>query len=237
MNQIMPFQYEKKQVRTILVDGEPWFAAKDVCDILEITWSGSKTLSSISDKHKGLVNFTTPGGNQELWAVDEPGIYKLIMRSNKSEAEKFQDWITEEVLPTIRKDGMYSMVPRTYPEALRALADEIEKRQTAEAQIASMTPKAEFFDQVADSKDAIDIGSAAKVLNMGIGRNRLFEFLRDKQVLMSNNQPYQTYIDRGYFRTIEQKYSKSDGSTQINIKTLVYQKGLDFIRKLLSQSA
>lgn len=237
MNQIMPFQYDGNQVRTVLIDGQPWFAAKDVCDILEITWSGSKTLANISEKHKGLVNFTTPGGNQELWAVDEAGLYKLIMRSNKPEAEKFQDWVTEEVLPTIRRDGIYAMIPKTYPEALRALADETEKRQAIEAQVAAMLPKAEFFDQVADSKDAFDIGSAAKVLNMGIGRNRLFEFLRDKQVLMDNNQPYQKYVDRGYFRTIEQKYNKPDGSTQINIKTLVYQKGLDFIRKLLSQPA
>ena len=237
MNQIMPFQYDGNQVRTVLIDGQPWFAAKDVCDILEITWSGSKTLANISEKHKGLVSFTTPGGNQELWAVDEAGLYKLIMRSNKPEAEKFQDWVTEEVLPTIRRDGIYAMIPKTYPEALRALADETEKRQAIEAQVAVMLPKAEFFDQVADSKDAFDIGSAAKVLNMGIGRNRLFEFLRDKQVLMDNNQPYQTYVDRGYFRTIEQKYNKPDGSTQINIKTLVYQKGLDFIRKLLSSQS
>jgi len=70
-------------------------------------------------------------------------------------------------------------------------------------------------------------------LNMGIGRNRLFEILRDKRILMNDNKPYQTYIDRGYFRVIEQKYTKPDGSTNINIKTLVYQRGLDYIRKIL----
>ena len=99
-----------------------------------------------------------------------------------------------------------------------------------------MKPKAEFFDAVADSKDAIDIGSTAKVLNMGIGRNRLFELLRNEGVLMANNQPYQAYIDRGYFRTIEQKYTKPDGSTHIYIKTLVYQRGLDYIRQLVANS-
>lgn len=156
------------------------------------------------------------------------------MRSNKAEAEKFQDWVTEEVLPAIRRDGMYSLIPKTYPDALRAYADEMEKRQLAEAKVAELTPKAEFFEAVAESKDAIDIGSAAKVLNMGIGRNRLFEILRNKQVLMQNNQPYQTYIDRGYFRTVEQKYAKPDGSTHISIKTLVYQKGLNYIRQLCS---
>lgn len=102
-------------------------------------------------------------------------------------------------------------------------------------EIALLKPKAEFFDQVADSKTAIEIGEAAKVLNMGIGRNRLFQFLRDNDILMNNNQPYQQYIDRGYFRTIEQKYTKPDGTTHINIKTLVYQRGLDYIRKLLKK--
>lgn len=97
-----------------------------------------------------------------------------------------------------------------------------------------MAPKAEFFDAVAESKDAIDLGSAAKVLNMGMGRNGLFDFMRENAILMPNNQPYQKYIDQGYFRTIEQKYTKPDGTTCINIKTLVYQKGLDFIRKQLT---
>ena len=114
-------------------------------------------------------------------------------------------------------------------EFLYQLAQTLEDK---ERQIAVLTPKAEFFDAVTDSTDAIDIGSAAKVLNMGIGRNKLFLYLRRKGVLMGNNQPYQEYIDRGYFRVIEQKYTKPDGSTHINIKTVVYQKGLDYIRKL-----
>lgn len=97
-----------------------------------------------------------------------------------------------------------------------------------------MKPKEEFFDAVADSKDAIEIGKVAKVLNYpGIGRNKLFEILRDKGILMKDNVPYQKYIDNGCFRTIEQKYSMSDGETRISIKTLVYQKGVDYIRKIL----
>ena len=97
-----------------------------------------------------------------------------------------------------------------------------------------MKPKEDFFDAVADSKDAIEIGKVAKVLNFpGIGRNKLFEILRRKGILMKNNIPYQKYIDNGCFRTIEQKYSLPDGETRISIKTLVYQKGVDYIRKVL----
>lgn len=82
-------------------------------------------------------------------------------------------------------------------------------------------------------KDAITIGEAAKVLNMGVGRNRLFQILRNNKILQSNNVPYQEYIDRGYFRVIEQQWTKPDGENCISIKTLVYQNGLDFIRNTI----
>ena len=100
---------------------------------------------------------------------------------------------------------------------------------------AELQPKADFFDAVADSKSAIELGTAANVLGIkGIGRNKLFYILREKKILKDNNEPYREYIDRGYFRTIEQKYSKPDGTICISIKTLVYQRGLDFIRKMLN---
>lgn len=100
----------------------------------------------------------------------------------------------------------------------------------------AMKPKAEFFDAVTDSKDAIPMADVAKVLDMGIGRNKLFEFLREKGILMSDNRPYQRFIDAGYFRVVEQKYDKGYGETGINIKTLVFQKGVDYIRRKLSES-
>jgi len=98
-----------------------------------------------------------------------------------------------------------------------------------------MKPKEEFFDTVTESKDAVDIGTLSKVIG-GIGRNTLFQLLRDKEVLMTNNIPYQTFIDRGWFRVIEQKYTKSDGTTCINFKTLVYQKGVNKIIHLIKEA-
>lgn len=127
-------------------------------------------------------------------------------------------------------------MPQTYAEALRALADKAEETERLALENKELKPKAEFFDAVADSKDAIEIGSVAKVLNFpGVGRNKLFSILRDSKVLMDNNIPYQKYIDMGYFRTIEQKYAKPDGEGCISIKTLVYQKGVEAIRKLLKK--
>ena len=98
-------------------------------------------------------------------------------------------------------------------------------------------PKVEFYDTVTGSSDTLDFGAVAKVINKnGYGRNKLFKFLRRKKILMQNNQPYQKYIDNGCFRTIETKFTKSNGEISINIKTLVYQKGVDLISKLLDKN-
>ena len=188
---------------------------------------------------KGVSQIDTLGGNQEMTVINESGLYNVIIRSDKPEAKAFKRWLTHDVLPSIRKHGMYATDdlindPDLAIRAFTQLKIEREKRAALAAQNAIMAPKAEFFDAVAESKDAIDLGSAAKVLNMGMGRNGLFDFMRENAILMPNNQPYQKYIDQGYFRTIEQKYTKPDGTTCINIKTLVYQKGLDFIRKQLT---
>lgn len=136
-------------------------------------------------------------------------------------------------------------IPKDYPTALRAYADALERKQELEeknklllTENERMKPKEEFFDAVTDSKDAIDMGQVAKVLNYPkIGRNKLFEILRDNGILQQNNQPYQKYIDCGYFRVVEQKYEARPGEIRINIKTLVFQKGIDYIRKILEKVA
>ena len=102
-----------------------------------------------------------------------------------------------------------------------------------EAQLTDAQPKIAFFDSVTNSKDAIDMKDAAKVLNIGIGRNTLFQRLRDLKILMENNTPYQTFIDRGYFRVIESRWTTPQGEVKISLKTVVYQRGLDFILKEL----
>lgn len=119
------------------------------------------------------------------------------------------------------------------PEKIMARALEIAQKEisTLNVQIEMQKPKVEFFDAVANSKTAIQIGDVAKVLDIkGVGRNKLFEILRKEKILMNDNLPYQTYIDRGYFRVIEQKYNVRD-EVRINFKTLVYQRGVNFIRK------
>lgn len=130
-------------------------------------------------------------------------------------------------------------LPQTKAEAYRALAEAAEREELLLLQIAEAQPAVDFFAQVADSKDAIPIASAATVLNIvGVGEIKLFAFLREQRILQASqsawNVPYREYIERGYFRVIEQKWQDGRGETRISTKTLVLQKGLDYIHKALS---
>ena len=118
--------------------------------------------------------------------------------------------------------------------AARAWADEVEKKQLAEAKVKELEPKADFYDAVADSETLFSMGDTAKVLDMGIGRNKLFEFLRNRKVLQSDNIPYQRFVDAGYFKVVEGKYEVNE-NVVVSKTTYVKQKGIDYIRKLLKK--
>ena len=109
-----------------------------------------------------------------------------------------------------------------------------QQNQKQQLLLEEQQPKVEFYDDVAGSKDAVAMKEVAKVLGIkGMGRNKLFKFLRDKKILDRNNMPYQEYVDRGYFRVIEQRYNTNNGDIKITFTTLVYNKGIEYIRKLL----
>ena len=232
------FQNSGFKIRGGLINNEPYFVAKDICEALAIT-NVSQAISRLDEDEKGIYKIDTLGGSQELWHINESGLYALVLSSNKLEAKAFKKWVTSEVLPSIRKTGSYSIysqfqIPQTYSEALMLAAKQAEQIEQQTALIEAQKPKVDFYEAVTGSNDTIDIGAVAKVLNIkGFGRNNLFEFLRNKNILMQNNQPFATFVDRGYFRVVESKYNKPDGSSHINLKTVVYQKGLDYIRKLL----
>lgn len=243
MNDIQIFNNEEfGSVRIVEVDNEPWFVGKDVAAALGYKDTSDAMKKHVDDEDKLTRRFTDSGQTRLMRIINESGLYSLVLSSKLQSARRFKRWVTSEVLPTIRKTGGYHL-PQTYSEALRALADKAEEAERLEKQNAllltdneRMKPKEEFFDAVTDSKDAIEMKDVAKVLDMGIGRNKLFKFLRERNVLMNNNTPYQEYVDRGYFRVIEQKYNRGYGETGINIKTLVFQKGVDYIRKLLKSN-
>lgn len=227
------------QVRTVTVNKTVYFVANDVASALGY----ANPKDAIYRHCKGAMNHVllTNGGEQTVKVIKEGDIYRLVIKSQLPSAQEFESWIFDDVLPSIRKHGMYATDelldnPDLLIAAATKLKEERAARLAAEKKVEELKPAAEFYHTVAESKDAIAIGDAAKVLNMGLGRNRLFEILRKEKILMSNNTPYQEFIDRGYFRTIEQKWTTPEGETRISIKTLVYQKGLNYIRRIV-QSA
>ena len=124
------------------------------------------------------------------------------------------------------------------PEAVMARALQVANRtlENARKQIADMKPKADFYDAVTQSNDTIDMKEVAKTLNIkGLGRNNLFEFLREKKILDKNNLPYQSYVNQGYFKVVESHYEYPQGCINVNQKTVVFQKGLDFIRRTIKK--
>ena len=246
MSNIIPFEYNSRQVRTIVKDGEPWFVAADVCSILDIDTStavnGRNRISDngiirdggLDDDEKDTDIVSTPGGSQEVLIVSEAGLYSLILKSRKPEAKAFKRWITHEVIPSIRKHGAY-MTPETIEKVLlnpdtiiqlaTALKEERQRRLMLE-------PKAMAFDTFMDGSNLQTMNDVAKCL--GIGRNKLFEFLRKEKIMRANNTPYQDYIDRGYFEVKEKPIQMGD--SVINYaQTFVTAKGVSWLEKLLSK--
>lgn len=235
MNELQIFNNpEFGSVRTITKDNEPMFCLTDVCKALDITHVTDVKNRLKQDGVGTSEVIDNLGRKQNATFINESNLYKVIFQSRKPSAERFTDWVTSEVLPSIRKYGTYCL-PRTYKEALAQLLIEVDKNEKLELENKEMKPKADFFDTVADSKTAISMNEVAKVLNIkGYGRNNLFEFLRENKVLDRWNVPYQRYVDNGWFRVIEQHYQKN-GEPIVTTKTLVYQKGVDGIRKMINQ--
>jgi len=147
----------------------------------------------------------------------------------KQEIQKHHNLATRQI------DGVSTEVEENQVIA-KAIGILQRRLSDAEKEVERLKPAAEFAYQICSSKDAIDIGNCAKVLNRNIGRNRLFEFLREKNILQPDNIPYQKYIDSGYFRVIETKFVIPSGETKISLKTLVLQKGVAYINKLLKEA-
>jgi prophage antirepressor-like protein len=236
VNEVQVFNNEEfGTVRTVLINNEPYFVGKDAAAVLGYGNTRDAISKHVDSEDKGVAKCDTLGGIQEFTVINESGLYALIFGSKLPNAKKFKHWVTSEVLPTIRKTGGYHL-PQTYKEALQQLLVAVEENERLALENTEMKPKAEFFDAVAGSKDAISMQEVAKALGVkGYGRNNLFEFLRSEKVLDRRNQPYQRYVDMGWFNVIEQHYQRN-GEECISIKTLVYQKGVDGIRKMLQKN-
>ena len=223
------------KVRVVEISGEPWMVGKDVAEALGYTKARNAIATHVdTDDKKDAPVQGDLGGTQSMTVINEAGMYSLVFSSKLPGARKFKHWITSEVLPSIRKHGVY-MTPEKIeevlmnPEFIIKLATELKEEKQ---KVALLQPKADFYDTVANSESLLSMADVAKVLDKGIGRNRLFKLLRDKGILQSNNVPYQRFVDAGYFKVVENSYMAGDNAI-VSTVTYVKQKGVDYIRKLL----
>lgn len=243
-NEIQKFDFKGAPLRTLTDKaGEPWFVAKDVCDILKLgnTTNALRALDEDEKTNFTNCNVAQNGGRAPL-IISEPGLYKLIMRSRKPEAKEFQRWVTHEVLPQIRKTGGY--IPATdADDDMTILAKavmigqrtmEAQKRKIASQQsrIVELEPKARFADAVAASDGTCLVGELAKMLRqngMDIGQNRLFRLLQADGYLgksgSNRNVPTQRAMDLGLFRIKETTVTHADGHTTVSRTPKVTGKG------------
>lgn len=230
-NKIQIFNNEEfGEVRTLNEDGKIYFVASDIAKRLGYMKPANAISAHCRYTLKRSIPHPQGKGTLDVNVIPEGDVYRLITHSKLPTAERFEKWVFDEVLPSIRKTGSYSLeIPKDYPSALRALADQCELNRL-------MKPKADFYDTVASTDSLLSMNDTAKILNMGIGRNRLFKLLRDKNILMKDNMPYQRYVDAGYFKVVESYYMAGDNSV-VSKTTYVRQRGVDYIRKLLKECA
>ena len=239
MKSLELFHFKGRQVRTIQLDGEPWFVAADVCDVLGLN-NPSQALSYLDRDERRLITNEAWRTNGNMAIVSEPGLYSLVLRSRRPEAKGFRRWIAHEVIPALRQTGGYLMpavsASTVGPSNLLQFSrrDLLNLALEAEAECEELRPKAAFFDRVADSSDSFSLAETAKMLETeGYGRNNLIKFLRREGILMASNVAKQRYIDRGYFHIVQSEYLAPDGTPRVKAVTRVYEKGVNFIRHRL----
>lgn len=169
--EISIFRREGVDIRTLTIDGEPWFVASDVAKALGYR-DAFNMARRIDTDDMGTHSVSTPGGTQEVGILSEPGLYSAILGSQLESAQGFKRWITREVLPTIRKTGGYTRsevnaLPQSYGEALRMLADEVEARAALTAKVEADAPKVEYVDEFVSNEDLVLFRVAASELGMG----------------------------------------------------------------------
>lgn len=228
-NNLQTFNFESNEVRTLLINNEPWFVGKDVATVLGYADTKKAIKAHVDEEDKimggqnGTPSITDSLGREQFPTyVNESGLYSLIMGSKLPSAKKFKRWVTSEVLPTLRKTGQYNitdsyMIKDPIERAKRWIEEEKE-RQALIAENAELKPKALFTDAVTASKGSVSVGSLAKMItNNGvtIGQNRLYEWLRDNGYLIKDgrnkNVAIQRFVESGLFELKENLTYDNDG--------------------------
>jgi anti-repressor protein len=246
VNEIQIFENaEFGQVRTVVIDNEPWFVGKDIATILGYKDTSDALKKHVDEEDKLTRRFADSGQNREMYIINESGLYALVFGSKLPSAKRFKHWVTSEVLPTIRKTGGYR-VPMSREELMALALKEADKALAEKnQQISEMKPKALFAEAVSASHTSILVGDLAKLIKQNgydIGQKRLFAWLRDNGWLIksgaSKNMPTQKGMERKYFEVKESTINNPDGSIRVTKTTKVTGKGqVYFVNKFLAGKA
>ena len=228
-----------KEFRVYGTTEEPLFLAKNIAELIDYDQNKvGQMLITVDEEEKENLPIFYSGQVRNMWFLKEEGLYEVLMQSRKPIAKTFKKEV-KQILKTIRKNGMYATDelldnPDLLIKVATKLKEERERNKELQAKIVIDKPKVDFFDEIISSEDTIDMRTVAGLLNIkGLGRNKLFELLRTKKILDSRNVPYKKFQDAGYFKIIENKNSDKFGKERVTTKTVVFQKGLDYLRKIL----
>lgn len=226
MNEVQLFNFENHEVRSLLINDEPWFIGKDVAEILGYKNPNDALSKHVDSEDKDVIAIRdTIGRNQKLVSINESGLYSLVLSSKLPSAKKFKRWVTSEVLPALRKTGQYQVKELSGSELMaKALIEAQSVLAAKDKQIEQMKPKVVFADAVATSHTSILVGELAKILKQNgidMGQKRLFAWLREKGYLIKRqgtdyNMPTQKAMELGLFEIKEGSYVNGSG---VNITT------------------
>ena len=227
MNEVQLFNFENHEVRSLVINSEPWFVGKDVASILGYKKPENAITNHVDDEDKTTTLIQGTGSNYKSKTViiNESGLYSLVLSSKLPSAKKFKRWVTSEVLPALRKTGQYQVKELSGQELMaKALIEAQSVLAAKDKVIEEMKPKVVFADAVATSHTSILVGELAKILKQNgidMGQKRLFAWLREKGYLIKRqgtdyNMPTQKAMDLGLFEIKEGSYVNGSG---VNITT------------------
>ncbi|MFQ9656763.1 MAG: phage antirepressor KilAC domain-containing protein [Enterococcus sp.] len=236
MNTPQIFNFEQNEVRTVLVNEEPYFVGKDVAEILGYSKPRNAISTHVDEEDKQDAPIQGDlGGKQKMTIINESGLYSLILKSKLPNAKKFKRWVTSEVLPTIRKTGSYTNVPQSFAQALRLAADLEEKNQLLEQQIAEYEPKISYLDMILSSTDTVATSQIAADYGMSaIALNKLLNELGVQHKVSGQWILYRKHMNQGYTKSHTSEIPKADGGVKVVMNTKWTQKGRVFIYNLLT---
>lgn len=242
MNELQVFENQEfGSVRTLTLNDEPWFVGKDVA--LALGYGKGKSLANavanhVSDDDKGVTELMTPGGKQNLTIINESGLYSLIFGSKLESAQKFKRWVTSEVLPALRKTGQYQVKELSGQELMaKALIEAQSVLAAKDKQIQEMKPKADYYDQILQSKSLVLISQIAK--DYGLGAPTMNKKLHELGVQYKQGGQwllYSKYQNKGYTHSRTINITRSDGRSDVRMQTEWTQKGRLFLYELLRKN-